>query len=280
MALNLANNFGFFEARRDHVISGVRTSNLPDPYGVRKGLVPTLVVGPQMKAKSDRPVKWATVIPPGADDLPSIDRPRGGDFDRIVGGSIIKNVDGEGKEQSFLVSHRDENAYYVLVRTGLKVAFGPNGSDGGMQDRLNIQKEHELVSHGSYSFDKASIRIATAENEAEIKELLDDPKRSLFTSVAAERMGVKVVGKSVALLGGRKCPQTSYVLWKMPIGAVLIVRDVDGKLTRLVSQKDQLRVVDASGYEKVFPMLEEAHEKARLAAREARKALQGQAAST
>src|SRR5262249_55057422 len=128
----------------------------------------------------------------------------------------------------------------------------------------NIQKETDLVSHGSYSFDHASLRIATAENEAALAELLKDPSVA-FNAPAAERMDVKVIGKSIPIVGGRKIPETSYVLWRMPFGAVLLIRDVNGKLTRLVAQKDGIRTVDASGYAKFFPMLEEAHHKARLA---------------
>jgi hypothetical protein len=259
-------NFHFFHARTDSAIAGIKASEVADPYGDRKGLVPSLVVGPQLRLRTERPVKWARIIPPGMDDLPEYYRARGGDDDKIIRGSILTKDEG-GKKKSFLVSHRDEGAYYVLVRTGLKVM---NGS--AVQDRLEIQKDSNLVSHGSYSFDNASIRIAIADNEAALG-VFTDPNASIGR-VAAERLDTKVIGKRVNLIGGGSCPQTSFVLWKMPIGAVLIVRDVNGKMTRLVAQKDQLRVADATGYANLFPKLEEAYAKAREKEKEDRKTLQ------
>jgi len=250
-------DFHFFLGRSNSTVAGIRASEVPDPYAKRHGYVPSLVVGPQLKMRSERPVKWATVIPPGMEDSPEFFRPRGSADDKLVRGSIVQIEEG-GEKHNYLVSHRDEKAYYVLVRTGLMVQ---NGST--VQDRLNIQKDAELVSHGSYSFDHASIRIAAAENQSTIGEIVGNPNLAVGRA-AAERMDVKVIGKSIPLVGGRKVPETAYVLWRMPFGAVLLVRDVNGKLTRLVAQKDQLRVVDASGYAKFFPMLEEASLKARL----------------
>ena len=257
-------DFHFFLARENTTFNGIRASEVPDPYKLRKGLVPSLVVGPQLKQKTDRPVNWAKVIPPGMEDSPEFFRPRGSDDDKLVRGSIIQVGEGDEK-QNFLVSHRDEQAHYVLVRSGLRRL---NGST--VQDRLNIQKDHELVSHGSYSFDRASIRIAAAENEVRIGEIMSNPNLAIGTAVA-ERMDVKVIGKSIALVGGAKIPETAYVLWRMPFGAVLLVRDVNGKLTRLVSQKDQLRPVDASGYAGLFDQLEEAHQRARIKANQDRR---------
>lgn len=266
-------DFHFFLARENTTFNGIRASEVADPYLGRKGLVPSLVVGPQLKLKTDRPVTWAKVIPPGLEDSPEFFRPRGSDDDKLVRGSIIQVGEGEEK-QNFLVSHRDEQAHYVLVRSGLKRV---NGST--VQDRLNIQKDTEPMSHGSYSFDKASIRIAAAEDEAKIGEIVNNPNLAIG-KVAAERMDFKAIGKSITLVGGERVPETAYVLWRMPFGAVLLVRDVNGKLTRLVSQKDQLRPVDASGYAKFYPMLEEAYVKARRAEKAAKLAAAQSAAET
>ncbi len=265
MAKNANPNFHFFQGRWERASAGVKVSEVLDPYMQRQGNVPSLIVGPQMRRKTDTPVKWAKVIPPGMKDLPQYDRPRGGDDDRIMRGSIVNVQDG-GEQRSFLVSHSDEKAHYILVRTGLITHSG----DGGMRDRLNIQKDKTLVSHGSYSFDLASIRIAAADNEDKIKDIVSDPSLK-FGTVAAERMDVKVIGKRIPLMGGGYCPQASYVLWRMPFGAILLIRDVDGKLTRLVSQKDQLRVVDAVGYAGFFSQLEEAYINLRRKEAEARK---------
>lgn len=250
-------DFHYFGARENTAFNGIRASEVADPYKLRMGLVPSLVVGPQLKLKSDRPVDWAKVIPPALNDLPEFHRPGGSEHDKLVRGSIIQEGEGDQK-RNFLVSHRDENAYYVLVRSGLQRI---NGST--VADRLKIQQDSELVSHGSYSFDHASIRLAAAEDVTKINAAIGNPNVAIG-SKAAERMDVKTIGKSITLVGGRKIPETSYVLWKMPFGAVLLVRDVNGKLTRLVAQKDRLRAVDAAGYAKFFDMLEDAHHKARL----------------
>lgn len=245
-----ASNFFFFSARATDVYNGVRASEVADPYQQRKGLVPSLVVGPQLLMRTDKIVKWATVIPPGLNDIPEFHQPRGGDHTKIIRGAI-EQKEVEGKKENFLVSYRDENAYYVLVRSGLQRV---NGSI--MQDRLNIQKDGELMTHGAYSFDTGSVRIATADHEQTLKDAFADPNIA-FGRVAAERMDVQVVGKAFRLVGGIMCSQTSYVLWRMPFGAVLLVRDVNGKLTRLVSEPSCLRPVDASGYAKFFDILEE-----------------------
>lgn len=243
-------NFHFFLARSDSVFNGIRASEVADPYGDRKGAVPSLVVGPQLKAKNERPVKWARIIPPGLKDFPKFaaDGDRG---EKIMWGSIVHEGEGNANK-AFLVSHRDEAAYYVLVRTGLMAV---NGSTA--QDRLNIQKDGDLVTHGSYSFDNASVRVAMAENQDDLRKALTNPDFGLGR-VAAERIGAKAVGRKIPLLGS---PASSYVLWKMPLGAVLLVREVNGKLTRLVAEKDRLRVVDATSYGTFFDRLEDNYQR-------------------
>jgi hypothetical protein len=240
-------NFHFFLGRENTTYKGIRASEVPDPYGERNGLIPSLVVGPQLTMKTEKPVRWAKIIPPGMNDVP--DFVSGERSDKIVRGSIIA-TEVEGGKRHILVSHRDEKAYYVLVRTGLKAV---NGSI--VQDRLNIQKDGSLVTHGSYSFDTGSIRIAAANNESDIQKVLGDPNANIGT-VAAERLDSKAIGKRIPLLN---CPQSSYVLWRMPYGAALLVRDVNGKLTRLVATKAELQVRDAIGYDAYFNGLEEGH---------------------
>ncbi|RJQ35496.1 hypothetical protein C4556_00135 [Candidatus Parcubacteria bacterium] len=254
-------NFHFFLGRNDALFNGIRASEVPDPYGNRAGVVPSLVVGPQLRAKNEKPVKWARIIPPGLEDFPKFaaDGTRG---EKIVSGSIIQVEEGDLKK-SFIVSHRDEQAYYVLVRTGLMAVNGSTAND-----RLEIQKHGELVTHGSYSFDNASVRVAMAENEAELRHALTDPTFSMG-KVEAERLGAKAVGRNIPLLG---CPASSYVLWKMPIGAVLLIREVNGKLTRLVAQRDVLRRVDAKNYGSFFDRLEDNYKKLRSDLRAAKPA--------
>lgn len=248
MAQSANKNFHFFSARMDHTIAGIRASEVADPYALRQGVVPSLVVGPQLKTKNDKPVRWARIIPPGVNDLPRFEADRNTNGHKIVSGSIHQEKEGD-KERSFLVAYRDgEGAYYVLARTGLVVR---NGST--MNDRLEIQKDGKLVSHGSYSFDHASIRIAAAENESTVDAALKDPNAG-FGRVAAERLKTKALGKQIPLIG---CPETSYVLWKMPIGAVLLIRDVNGKLVRLVAERTQLRYADATGHNGYFEDLQE-----------------------
>lgn len=246
----IAANFHFFLARNNSAFAGIKASDVADPYLMRKGVVPSLIVGPQMRAKSDRPAKWARIIPPGMSDLPqyAVDRDKN---EKIMRGSIVSDGEGDQKK-TYLVSHRDENAYYVLVRTGL---MARNGNT--VEDRMSIQKTAELVTHGSYSFDNGSLCIARAQNESTLSAQAD-PSIKIGT-VAAERVGAKAMGKKIPLLG---CPESSYVLWRMPVGAMLLIRDVNGKLTRLVAEKSQLRVVDAVKYGGFFDQLEDAHHKA------------------
>src|SRR3989344_2575791 len=194
-------NFNFFLARNDHVIAGIRASEVADPYRIRHGLVPSIIVGPQLFAKNDKPAGWAKIIPPGPDDLPTFrgDR-RGGN--KVIGGSIV-TVEEAGVTRNYLVSHRDERAYYVLVRTGL---MRHNGSV--VEDRLNLTKDGPLLTHGSYSFDKASMQIAMAENQAVLESATGDPKVK-FGKIAAERLDTQAIGGGNPLLN---CSQSAQVL--------------------------------------------------------------------
>jgi hypothetical protein len=257
MADRGSDNFHFFLGRLNHTFSGIKASEVPDPYGNRSGLVTSIVVGSQLRMKREKPVTWAQVIPPGLEDIPKIVGDRRGN-DKIVRGSIIAE---DGK--NFLVSHRDEKANYMMVRTGLMAKDGSTAAD-----RLEIQKDGKLMSHGSYSFDNGSVRVAMAENPNAIEKAMIDPGMS-FGKVAAERMGAKAVGGRIPLIG---CPESAYVLWRMPFGSVLIIRDVNGAMSRIVSHTDGIRRVDAKGYASFFEKLEESYRKQRDEQRKERNA--------
>jgi hypothetical protein len=230
--------------------AGIQTSDLVDHRASHAVPLPSLVVGPQMRQRGDRPVRWAHVIPPKLDNRP--------DFagEKIVRGSIIKESSA-GVERDMLVAYSDEGAHYVMVRTGL-IAMEQNGHRSTANHLLDmVGKGITPVSHGSYSFDAGAIRIATADDI----NLLNNPNM-VVGQVAAERIDAKAFGRKIEHLG---CAQSSYVLWRMPFGAILLIRDVNGILCRIESQKGGLRHVDANGsnFGTFFDALEDAYRKAR-----------------
>jgi hypothetical protein len=198
------------------------------------------VLGPKPRGDGST-VRWAKVIAPDVNDRPEF---RG---EKIVRGSIVKTDGDAGRD--VLVAHRDENAYYVLVRTGLRLIEGSTANDLMALGASGIN----LMSHGSYSFDTGSVRIADASNENDLGANIG--------RVSAERLDTKTMGRNIRLIG---CPESTFVLWRVPVGAVLLVRDINGKLTRLVGEKDGLRVVDApANLGMFFDHLEVAHRQQR-----------------
>lgn len=230
-------NFHFFGGRENTAFAGIRH----DLAAVTVGgvVLPSIVLGPKPRNDGST-VRWAKVIAPDVNDRPEF---RG---EKIVRGSIVK-VGDSGRD--VLVSHRDEHAYYVLVRTGLRLIEGSTANDLMALGAAGIN----LKSHGSYSFDSGSFRIADASNENDLGASVG--------RVAAERLDTKTMGRKMHLIG---CPESTFVLWRVPVGAVLLVRDINGKLTRLVGEKDGLRVVDAPANLGVFfDQLEDAHRQKR-----------------
>lgn len=236
-------NLHFFIGREESTWNGIRYSDVPNLAGT---ILPSLVIGPSPRIKNTKPIKWAKVISPKLDDRPAFAG------DKIVRGSIVKEAD-----EHVIVSHHDEQANYVLVRTGLKVIDGSTANDWMQLMADGVQPK----THGSYSFDNGSVQIAFANDEEKLKQALTDPNVGGMGKVAAERLDAKAVGRRIPLLG---CPQSSYVLWRMPFGAVLLVRDINGKLSRIVSHKDGVRRVDADKYDVFFEELEDAYQKKRL----------------
>ena len=231
-------NFAFFGGREDPVYAGMRHNAVPVPW---KGnvVIPSLVVGPSPRVERTRAPAWATIIPAKIGDAP---RFRG---EKIFEGSIIEEATTSGKTEHVMVAHHDDEANYVLVRTGLRVIDGSTANDWMALQGAGI----ELKSHGSYSFDKGSVKVAAADDE-----VIKDPNIKIG-KVAAERIHSKAVGKRIPLLG---CPQSSFVLWKMPFGSVLLVRDITGHLWRLLSTKSSVQKKDAKGYDSFFDQLQAA----------------------
>ena len=231
-------NFGFLNGLRnadpeDSLFTGIRSDFVPDE--IQQKTLPSIVVGGMRQGK---PQKGAKVLPTLITDRPVFNK-----ANKVVRGSVIdQSIDG-GKARKVIVSHKEGNTWYVLVRTGLRV--GPQGTMG---DYLDLSASGDLKSHGSFNFDRNTGAVKLAESREE---------NALFGSAEAQKLWEAK---------GRKIPGTSfldidYTLWGVPEGAVVIVRDINGKMTRLIGGKTRLFIEDANGYDKFFDrLLEEAVE--------------------
>lgn len=250
-------NLFFFSGYMENVVRGVRFDEVIDPNGTHNIALPTLIVGPKSAG-------WSKFIRPGKGDAPLYDA------NKIWRGSIIKDPNDANQKRDIMVEYRDENANYVLVRTGVRLV-----DRGGTLNKANFwqqlaDRDVKAVRHGAYSFDKEAVtrerpvRVATAEDiekiaEGKLSEIPINPLDGAGT-VAAERMRTFVFGRQIKGVG---CPETAFVLWKMPFGAVLLVRDVDGTMSRLVSEKLGVTRRDGVGYGEFFDELDQAYHAAR-----------------
>ena len=255
-ALKPEANFYFFSAHEEEVVHGIRFDDLLEPGATHNIAVPTVVIGPKR-------APWSKFIRPISNDAPLYDH------NKVWRGSIIKDPNDERQKRDVMVEYRDDESNYVLVRSGLRmIERGGTMSKGNFWQLLADQSK-SAVTHGAYSFDREavqghkSIRIATAEDaeqiaEGKLRNVMTEPDFKMG-NVAAERMGTLSIGRKIKGVG---CPETVYVMWRMPFGAVLLVRDVDGKMSRLISSKAGVRRVDAPGYEDFFEAFDEAYRKA------------------
>ena len=172
--------------------------------------------------------------------------------EKAMSGSVITQQ-VNGKNFSVLAANKENGIWYVLVRTGL---FVKNG--GILEDLIALQDSNvNLKAHGSFSLDGGAAKVGSG-------------KGIELAKVPAERLRWSVK-RPVA---GLDLPAYRYDMWKVPVGAAVLVRDISGKLTRLVGEKDSLRVVDApaAAYDQVFDGLENARIAANKAKAEAGKA--------
>lgn len=258
-------NFHFFQGHLDDAFAGIRFDSIPDSHAAHGVPLPSLVVGPSRSAR------WSKVIPPKLEDQPSL---KG---DKVWFGSIVKEpMPDTNGTRDVMVAYRDEDAHYVEVRTGLRPI--DNGGSKSVGNHWMMMARNGIIpkSHGVYDFTKdtlEALRIAAAEADAKLSSeqltaFLKDPNFKVG-QVAAERMDVKTIGRRINAIG---CPETSFVLYRMPYGSVLLVRDIEGQLRRIVSSRDGVRVVDAKGYDGFFDSLEDAHRKRSADARAAKAA--------
>lgn len=198
----------------------------------------------------DRPFR---VIPIAKDSRPEVNE----DVTRALRGSFTKvpakREDGTDTEHTVLTAYKEDGMWYAVVRTGLFV--DERGSTNGDANRL-VYNGVNLKPHGSFSLDAKSVKVASAAGVE-------------LSQVEATRLRHAVQKTHVALLGS---PEFRYDLWRIPVGAAVLIQDVDGTLVRLVGEKDRLNVVDAKGYGQVFMDLEMKRREERKREREQRDA--------
>ncbi len=227
-------NFRFFGGREDDAFVGVQAQILADL--ALKQPVPAVVLGRLFRGGL---AKGSTAIP-----VDPKDRPRFNGAGKIIFGSVEK-AGAEDAQRDMIVSHRDEQNWYVLVRTGLRV-----DQEGIMGDLLQlIGSGAQLTTHGVFSFHKGSGAEKIAESRTEKADL---------GKVASEKLFDAGTKRKIPML---KCPENSYSLWRVPVDGVLLVRDINGKMSRLVGGRTQLQVVDADGCAPFFELLYEANQK-------------------
>ncbi len=221
-------NLYFFMPRGQGLTTGIRSDLLPD--SVAKIALPSVVVGGI--ARNGKLRKGASVVPALLTDRPLFDQ-----HNKIIRASAIDQDIGDGKTRKVLASHKDGNDWIVLIRTGFQ--FGPQGMMG---DYMDLASKGELKAHGSFNFDKKTGAFKLAEGREE---------KADFGTAAAEKIG-SVQGKNIR---GLPYSPVNFDFWRIPEGAVVIIRDVNGKSCRLIGGKTQLLEQDATGYDKFFDRL-------------------------
>lgn len=226
-------NFQFFHALDGKVREGQIMRALADPSN--PGVVNRmgLVLGGFIDEKAV-PTRGSAVIPADLTDMPVV---RG---DKVVLGSVVEQVLTDGRKTKIITSLKDESrrCYYVTVRTGLV------RKDGGvMQHRAELMNAGGVHPHGSFSLDGGAIDLAAAGLDLELGSI---PANQLRWSVKHGN------------LSGLNMPERIFRLWEVPVGAVVLVGEVDGELTRLIGEEGGLRVADADGkdYRTAFNELE------------------------
>src|SRR6185369_6576121 len=238
-------NFFFFSGHEVSVVQGLRFLEEVDSHAEHSIALPTISIGPTR-------AQWRKIIRALLGDSPLYDQ------GKVWRGSIIKDPNDPQGKRDVMVGYRDENANYALVRTGVRaVDRGGTVSKANFWTQLAERGVQQGVTHGGYSLDREAvqnlktIRVATAHDieqiaSGQLKDIMTDPNSGLGR-VAAEKVGQPIsIGRQIKGLG---CPESAFVLWRMPFGSVLLVRDVDGRMSRLISTKSGVRPVDANSPE-------------------------------
>lgn len=240
-------NLSFFSGRKDKAVSGIILVPQEDPVTKKLSFAVPL---DSLSRKGSNKVHSLPI------DMKSRPEIFG---DKAVSGSVItQQVDG--KDFKVLAAYKENGIWYALCRTGLLVKGG-----GIVSDLIALQDSGvNFKAHGSFSLDGGAVKVGSG-------------KGIELAKVPAERMRW-FISRNVP--GLDNIPQYRHDFWKIPVGAAVLVRDITGRLSRLVGEKDGLRVVDASGYNEVFDGLELARVEARKAEALKRQSVGSQPAAT
>jgi hypothetical protein len=175
-------------------------------------------------------------IPIQKDQPPILSR----DGNRAFSGTFKKVDQGGVKKLVLRTREEDDNAFYVHVQTGFSV--DSRGTIEGDLNKLILESSDgfQIATPGSFTLDGASAQLEASEGLE-------------FGSTPAERLRWSA-SKAHGLIGA---PGVRHDLWRIPEGAAVLVQDVNGILFRIVNEKSELKVVDASKYAGVFNDLEQ-----------------------
>lgn len=231
---------------RDGVLlQNARYRDMPAP-------IPSIVLGGYHHGWVE---KGGRKIPVGLKAPPLI-----GSNGRALVGSIVEveqiGADGKTHKRKQLVAPQEKGVWYLTCRTGLLGHGSGTKADyikllGDLQDTGGMP-----VAHGSFSLDGGAVKLA--EGESAGVDLVE---------VKADRV---VWGRSQRFLDGLGIPDSLFDEWRIPVGAEVLRRDIDGTLIRYIGGKDALLIADAKGYEKWFERLEEDRKTKRAAEKAAR----------
>lgn len=244
-----ATNLHYFVGRSQKLIPGLELNPWLDKKTNAKSLVTILGQTVGGRPARDRPFR----VIPLAKTRPGVNE----EITRALSGSFIKEPakrdDGTEYEQTVLTAYKKDGVWYAITRTGLFV--DERGDTNADLNRL-IFNGVDVKPHGSFSLDGQSVKVESA-------------KGLELASTEATRLRFAVQKSSVPLLGS---PEYRHDLWSIPVGASVLIQDIDGTLVRLVGEKDRLLVADAKGYGKVFEDLEMRRREERKRERELRQA--------
>lgn len=240
-------NLSFFDGRKDKATSGILLIPQEDAVtGKLSFAVP-------LDSLSRRGSRTVHSLPIDMKSRPEIVG------EKAMSGSVITQQ-VNGKDFRVLSAYKQDGKWYALCRTGLRVIRG-----GIVEDLIALQDSGvDFKAHGSFSLDGGAVKVGSG-------------KGIELAKVPAERLRW-FVGRNVP--GLDNIPQYRYDFWEVPVGAAVLVRDITGRLSRLVGDKDSLKVVDASGYQQVFEGLEAARVAANLAKAKARTVVGSQPPTT
>jgi hypothetical protein len=231
-------------------------------YSGFEGQIPTHVLGGYANGWVE---KGGAKIPVDFELPPELDR-----SGKALVGSIVEKefqvpgADGTttARKRKVLAERKEDekDVHYLTVVSGL---LGQGQAVKVDQIRLlRDLKGGAPLAHGSFNWDQGAILVEAGEGEG-----VDlDP-----TTVGSVKSELVKWGRSQQFLGNG-VPAYIHREWRMPVGSMVLRREVDGRLHRYVSTKPGIIMVDATGLEKHFMGLEENRKREREAEAKARAA--------